>query len=108
MDLESDDKKSEFDLDDQGKTPEKRENLPKLWRHYALSKVERKGITPESLKNHAKFKDLSKNEGEYLSILQNVLGDLSTSKECGDLMDLCKLPEGDACGVERSDIGSQT
>ncbi|KAG2960137.1 hypothetical protein PC120_g28025 [Phytophthora cactorum] len=31
-----------------------------------LQVLERKGITPESLKNHAKFKDLSKKEGEYL------------------------------------------
>ncbi|KAG3142560.1 hypothetical protein PC128_g24756 [Phytophthora cactorum] len=31
-----------------------------------LQGMEQKGITPESLKNHAKFKDLSKNEGEYL------------------------------------------
>ncbi|KAG3166081.1 hypothetical protein PC128_g19805 [Phytophthora cactorum] len=31
-----------------------------------LQVLERKGITPESLKNHAKFKDLSKNEAEYL------------------------------------------
>ncbi|KAG2772141.1 hypothetical protein PC129_g22827 [Phytophthora cactorum] len=31
-----------------------------------LQGMEQKGITPESLKNHAKFKDLSNNEGEYL------------------------------------------
>ncbi|KAG3050535.1 hypothetical protein PI124_g24085 [Phytophthora idaei] len=31
-----------------------------------LQRMERQGITPQSLKNHAKFKELSKTEGEYL------------------------------------------
>ncbi|KAG3046128.1 hypothetical protein PC129_g24052, partial [Phytophthora cactorum] len=63
------------DMDDKaaemikGKTPVEAEKIyHKLLESLVpnLQVLERKGITPESLKNHAKFKDLSKNEGEYL------------------------------------------